>query len=63
MYKPTSSYRMTSQSKRLLSRILNAHDRGEVRRLIVQSELLAENKSRSRNGKEIRVPDAEWSNL
>jgi hypothetical protein len=59
MYNPTSTYKMSSQSKRLLSRILNAHDRGAVKKLIVQSELFADTKNRSRSGRDIKTSDTE----
>jgi hypothetical protein len=43
MLKPTASYRMTKQSKRLLatSSMINSHVRGEHKRAIIQAELAA----------------------
>jgi hypothetical protein len=40
-----SSYKMTYQSKRLLSRILDPHYRGEVKRLLIQAEITSANKT------------------
>jgi hypothetical protein len=38
-YKPTASYRMSRQAKQMLSLIADPHERGEVKKLIVQAEL------------------------
>ena len=51
MYKTDRNYKMTYQSKRLLARILDPHYRGEVKRLMIQSEALASVKAKTRSGK------------
>ena len=38
-YKATGSYRMSRQAKQMLSRILDPHERGEIKKTVVQSEL------------------------
>lgn len=58
--KPTTSYKMKYQTKRFLSRILDPHFRGEVKRLFVEGELCAQyakNKSKGRDMREIRSND------
>jgi hypothetical protein len=39
MLKPTSSYKMTKQTKRSLALIINPHERGVQRRMMIQAEL------------------------
>lgn len=55
MYTPTASYKMSRQSKRIISQIQDPHERGEAKRMIILSELHNEHKSRSRNGREIKA--------
>ena len=42
MLKPTSSYRMTKQTKRSLALIIDPHKRGEQKRMMIQAELAAQ---------------------
>ena len=44
MYKTDRNYKMSYQNKRLLSRILDPQYRGEVKRLMIQAEIIAANK-------------------
>ena len=37
--KPTSSYKMSKQGKRTLATYVDPHERGEVKRSIIQAEL------------------------
>jgi hypothetical protein len=38
-YKPGPNYRMSRQGKQMLSLIADPHERGEAKKLIIQSEL------------------------
>ena len=42
MIKPTSSFKMSAQSKRFLARELDPHKRGELKRGMIQAQLVAE---------------------
>jgi hypothetical protein len=48
MLKPTSSYRMSKQTKRSLALVIDPHQRGEQRRLMIQAELAAQIKVREK---------------
>ena len=37
--KPTSTYRMTKQTKRFLASFIDRHKRGEFKRMAIQGEL------------------------
>lgn len=39
--KPTKSFRLSKQAKRLCDTIVDAHARGEFRRAMIQAELIA----------------------
>jgi len=54
VYKPTASYKMSSESKRLLSKIQDPHERGETKRLIIQADMHYQSRSRVRSGREIK---------
>jgi hypothetical protein len=45
---------MSSESKRLLSKIQDPHERGETKRLIIQADMHYQSRSRVRSGREIK---------
>jgi len=51
MLKPTSSYRMTKQTKRSLALIIDPHKRGEQRRMMIQAELAAQIKVKEKKNR------------
>lgn len=47
MIKPTSSFKMSKANKMRLASILDPHRRGEVKRSLIQAQLLSEVKVKS----------------
>lgn len=45
--KPTSSFKMSSQTKRYLSRFIDPHKRGEFKRAMIQAQLIEEEARRA----------------
>lgn len=48
--KPTKSFRLSKQAKRLCATIVDAHARGEFRRAMIQAELIASEAPRKERG-------------
>lgn len=51
MLKPGPNYRMSAQAKRFAARIVDAHQRGEFKRAMIQAELAAAQQYRPTKGK------------
>lgn len=39
--KPNSSYRMSKENKNLISQIMDPHERGEIKRIFIEADLIA----------------------
>ena len=51
MLKPGPNYRMSAQAKRFAARIVDAHQRGEFKRAMIQAELAAAQQYKPSKGK------------
>ena len=49
--KPTSSYKMSGQTKRMIALIIDPHQRGEQKRLMIQAELASQIKVREKKNR------------
>jgi hypothetical protein len=47
--KPTSSFKISKQTKRFMCTIIDNHKRGEFKRTMIGAELVAQQQARGRN--------------